>query len=101
MYWRRFAISSIPLDDAKAFENWIMTRWREKDHLLEHFYSTGKFPPTQDDTLGKGQLNNGYIETEVKLKSTAEIAQIFMVFLTLALIANVFTKLYEMVFKVG
>jgi hypothetical protein len=44
MFWRRFKISSIPLEDPKAFDIWLRNRWTEKDHYLEHFSRTGKFP---------------------------------------------------------
>ena len=33
MYWRRFRINTIPLDDPKKFELWLRLRWREKDKL--------------------------------------------------------------------
>jgi len=53
MYWRRFAMSSIPLTDAKEFEQWLLDRWREKDSLLEQWYDTGRFLPTLDPPIPK------------------------------------------------
>ncbi|KAF2668933.1 acyltransferase-like protein [Microthyrium microscopicum] len=44
MHWRRFAVSSIPVHDEKAFDNWLHERWVEKDTLLEHFTEHGQFP---------------------------------------------------------
>jgi hypothetical protein len=44
MYWRRFKISDIPIDNDEAFERWLKNRWTEKDYLLEHFYRHGSFP---------------------------------------------------------
>jgi len=103
MYWRRFAVSSIPLDDPKAFEAWLMDRWREKDALLEHFYETGLFPaaPAESESQSKskeqhddGQASfTGYIDTSVRLARWSEVGQIFVVLATVALIANVVTKL--------
>jgi lysocardiolipin and lysophospholipid acyltransferase len=44
MHWRRFELSSIPINDTAAFDAWLLARWREKDVLLEHYTRTGGFP---------------------------------------------------------
>ncbi|THY47349.1 acyltransferase-domain-containing protein [Aureobasidium pullulans] len=44
MYWRRYKISEIPIDNDEAFGRWLKNRWTEKDYLLEHFYRHGSFP---------------------------------------------------------
>ncbi|KAF1814547.1 acyltransferase-domain-containing protein, partial [Eremomyces bilateralis CBS 781.70] len=44
MYWRRFRITTIPVDDSTAFDIWLRNRWREKDYLLEHFQKFNQFP---------------------------------------------------------
>jgi len=113
MYWRRFAVSSIPLDDPKAFEAWLMDRWREKDALLELFYETGLFPAapakstseseskskSESESKSKEQHDDGpasftgYIETSVRLARWSEVGQIFVVLATVGLIANIITKL--------
>ena len=92
MFWRRFAVSSIPFTDPKAFETWVLDRWKEKDALLEQFYDTGRFPADHAAKDGEG----GYIETEVRLKTWLEVGQIFVVLGALALVCNVLTKLWEM-----
>ncbi len=92
MYWRRFAISSIPLRDTKAFETWLLDRWKEKDALLEQFYDTGRFPADGSSKDVKG----GYIETEVKLRNWLEVGQIFVVLGAMAMVANVLAKLWDM-----
>ena len=92
MYWRRFVVSSIPLKDAKAFESWLLNRWKEKDALLEGFYDTGRFPA--DSSTSGGDVE--YIETEVKLRSWLEVGQIFVVLGAMAMVANVLAKLWEM-----
>ena len=89
MYWRRFKVDDIPLDDIKTFEAWLRTRWDEKDRLLEHFMQTGKFPSddgagmtakeqvqTKDTYLGPG--GHHYIETSVKNRSPFEFILIFV-----------------------
>ena len=88
MYWRRFAVSSIPIKDPKQFEQWVLDRWKEKDGLLEQYYDTGRFPA--DGPGGE------YIETEVQLQHWIEVGQIFVVLAALAMVANVFAKLWEM-----
>ncbi|MCJ1308070.1 hypothetical protein MMC25_001721 [Agyrium rufum] len=79
MYWRRFAISSIPVDDPNAFELWLRTRWMEKDALLERFLKTGRFPANDGyEQLPGGRDKKGaYIETEVKPFNWYEFLQIF------------------------
>lgn len=80
MYWRRFPISSIPLDNAKNFETWLRARWAEKDELLEGYLRTGRFPADcgidimRDGTNRKG---SGYIETEIKPNRWYEFLQVF------------------------
>jgi lysocardiolipin and lysophospholipid acyltransferase len=94
MYWRRFAVSSIPLDDAKEFEAWLRKRWDEKDQLLEAFNRTGRFPA---DDSATAENTKGYIDTEVRLRNWYEIGQIFVVLATIALVANVIIKFFGVI----
>ena len=80
MYWRRFPISSIPLDDNRAFEHWLRARWTEKDNLIEYYYQHGNFPA--DMGVDKGPDGNtrrgaGFIETQVRPAHWYEFLQIF------------------------
>ncbi|KIV85305.1 hypothetical protein PV11_01012 [Exophiala sideris] len=93
MYWRRFAVSSIPLSDQTHFEQWLLERWREKDELLEQWYNTGRFPAdVESATPGKGISKEGFIETEMTLNNWMEIGQIFVVLASAALMVNVALK---------
>lgn len=95
MYWRRFAISEIPLDDQKEFEAWLTERWAEKDQLLEHFAETGKFP--EDDENEKDAVetatNRPCIETEVRLGHWIEVGQVFVVLGIVALLSRQISNL--------
>ncbi|KAI9884623.1 MAG: NADH kinase pos5 [Watsoniomyces obsoletus] len=93
MYWRRFAMSSIPLDDANAFDRWIRERWIEKDHLMEHYMQTGRFP-ADDERAGtpatgeKAETKTpDYIETEVRQGHWWEIGQLYVVLGAFGLVA--------------
>ena len=102
MYWRRFPISEIPLDDSKAFEEWLFRRWREKDELLEQYYNTGRFPAddmqkSDGEHGGDAAVGAGYIETEVRLAHWYEIGQIFVVLAAFAMVANIFAKMWNFV----
>lgn len=68
MYWRRFAVSSIPLKDPADTEQWLRDRWREKDDLLEQYVSTGRFPSNHgvDTKDGAVEATPKYFETEVR-----------------------------------
>jgi 1-acyl-sn-glycerol-3-phosphate acyltransferase len=68
MYWRCFKISSIPIDDPNAFDQWLRAHWTAKDKLLEGFVRTGRFP---------ADAETGIIETEVKAVRWYEFMQIF------------------------
>ena len=109
MYWRRFAVSKIPIDDPKAFEKWVNKVWLEKEALLEHFKENGRFPAdegeerTEDDADGgeigstKGDLKGtGFIEVEVRLGHPLELAQIFVVLGAYALVANILAKFWTL-----
>ena len=80
MYWRRFAVSTIPINDAKAFEHWLRSRWHEKDMLINEYLRTGRFPADDGiDKLPDGSVRRGagHIETEIKAFKWYEFLQIF------------------------
>ena len=83
MYFRRFKISDIPIDNDKQFEVWLRNRWREKDYLLEHFVQYNRFPEDhnwiikQKDMQKKGPLPAKFIETQIKSNSLEEFLSIF------------------------
>ena len=105
MYWRRFPVSSIPVDDSKEFEEWVLQRWREKDDLLEYYSQHGRFPPSptnlseaagaSKETTGRKDL--GHLVTEVKLAQWFEVGQIFVVIAAIGLVLNVLSKFWRLV----
>ncbi|KAI4257916.1 MAG: hypothetical protein LQ352_001422 [Teloschistes flavicans] len=93
MYWRRFDIWSIPVDNDKAFDSWLRARWIEKDQLLDHYQKTGRFPADTGVSKlpsGKKQRGAGYIETEIKPNKWYEYLQIFAPVGLLALVLYMF-----------
>ncbi|RDW84685.1 putative 1-acyl-sn-glycerol-3-phosphate acyltransferase gamma [Coleophoma cylindrospora] len=102
MYWRRFAVADIPLQDHDAFEIWLRERWYEKDDLMEQFLTTGRFPANEvaagdEEAVPKGVLNGGFIETEVKPAHWWEIGNVFVVLGAWALVANIAAKFWNLV----
>ena len=103
-------MSSIPVSDTKAFEAWILQRWQEKEHLLEGYLQTGRFPadegvgyshpavPKADEkgqeviTITETPQGAGFIETEVRLANWYEIADIFVVLAVIAMAVNFVEK---------
>lgn len=65
MHWRRFKVSSIPLDTLDDFHAWLIERWNEKEVLLEEHARTGRFPSSIDS-----------VTTEVRLDRWWEILQL-------------------------
>jgi Acyltransferase C-terminus len=103
-YWRRFAISDIPLNDQKEFEIWLNKRWAEKDQLLEQFAETGRFPPCEWLPISNGDVQEGgdtaiadtsYIETEVRLAHWTDVGRIFMVLFFLAVLIQRVPRLWD------
>lgn len=90
MYWRRFAVSSIPIDNPAAFEVWLLNRWYEKDNLLEYFHRNGRFPADTGaervKSTGEIRRGAGYIESEIKSFRWYEFIQIFAPMGLLALV---------------
>ena len=108
MYWRRIAVSSIPISDPQKFDLWLRNQWQEKEELLEYFAQNGRFPAdgghgserepsingNSDAQVLKGA---GFIETEVKLAHWYEAGQIFVVLAAFALVFNVLAKFWNLV----
>lgn len=108
MYWRRFAVSTLPIDDPRKFEAWLVDQWRIKDALLEQYVQNGRFPADdghnseEEPTInGKNKTKiakgAGFIETEVKLAQWYEIGQIFVVLAAFALLFNIGAKMWNLV----
>lgn len=99
MYWRRFAIQDIPLDDNEKFEVWLRERWYEKDALIEQYVTTGRFPGCKAATNGTGTdgAQGEFIESYVKLRQWYEIGNIFVVLAAAALVANWVARVWNLV----
>lgn len=109
MYWRRFAVSELPIDDPERFEAWLVEQWRIKDGLLEQYVQNGRFPADEGHDFKKEPATNGhtgtkvlkgagFIETEVKLEHWYEIGQIFVVLAAFGLLFNIGAKMWNLVF---
>jgi hypothetical protein len=97
MYWRRFAVSDIPVDDAEKFGAWVTARWQEKEQLLEQYFRTGLFPADEASVPATGTSKAGYVDTQVKLRSWYEVGQLFVVPAAVALLVDVIWKLARMI----
>lgn len=103
-------MSTLPIDDPKKFDAWLIQQWRIKDDLLEQFVQNGRFPadegyePITDPPFANGATNPvftkgpGFIETEVQLTHWYEMGQIFVVLAAFALLFNVGAKIWNLVF---
>lgn len=99
MYWRRFAVKDIPLDDHEKFDLWLRERWYEKDVFIEQYLTTGRFPGIVLATNGatNGVVKEEFIETEVKLAHWWEVGNIFIVLATIGLIFNILARIWTAV----
>ncbi|KAI5783528.1 acyltransferase-domain-containing protein [Geopyxis carbonaria] len=97
MYWRRFSVKSIPIDDATKFDLWLRERWIEKDRLLEYYIVNGVFPAEVDshqEPTGLQVEQTSVIETEVKLASRFEIIEIFSILVFVS--PSIFTSFHHL-----
>ena len=93
MYWRRFRVSDIPLNNEKSFDSWLRARWVEKDAYIEYFYRTGNFPSDVGTTLmrdGSRRKGAGYITTTIKATQWHEFLQVFIPIGILSLVLYTF-----------
>lgn len=93
MYWRRFAVKDIPLHSEKAFDLWLIARWREKDLLMEHYLQFGKFPADNRATRyksGKVLRGCGHMEVPIQASRWYEFLQIFAPMGILAMVLFIF-----------
>lgn len=93
MYWRRFALKDIPIDNEKAFELWLIARWREKDLLIENYLIHGHFPAdTGVSKTSQGQIKRGAGRLTVDVRSSHwyEFLQIFAPMGILAMVLYIF-----------
>ena len=93
IYWRRFPISDIPLNNPETFSKWLTARWREKDYLLEMWHRNGQFPADVGaEKLANGTVRRGcgHISSQVRPAQWYEFLQIFAPMGVLALVLSVF-----------
>lgn len=58
-------------EEKKVFGDWLLSRWRLKDELLEHFYQTGSFS-------GASGVSSSSATLPVQLSSQADYANLFL-----------------------
>lgn len=102
MHWRRYTISSLPLDDKDAMYDWVLQRWREKDELMEQFIRTGKFPADAEAVEIEGgptekEWKTPYINTEVKPRAFYEFLQMFAPVAAMALVGRILVQIFDLV----
>lgn len=106
MYWRRFKIADMPLEDKDAMYEWILQRWREKDDLIDHFVEHGKFPGDKEAVFIEGgpqekEWKTAYINTEVKPRMTFEFLQMFAPVTVVMLVARILVQILDLVLGKG
>ena len=97
----------MPLNDPQKFELWLRQRWLEKEELLASYVQNGRFPADDghdsdgasgiDGSIGSQVIQGaGCIETGIRLAHWYEIGRIFVVLVSLALIANILAKIWNL-----
>lgn len=97
MYWRRFAIKDIPLDNPEEFDLWIREKWYEKDAFMEEYITNGRFPASAEATSETDADHDGYIETEVKLAHWWEVGGMVIVLAAFVLVFKLTARVWSWV----
>lgn len=97
MYWRRFALKDMPLDNQDKFDLWLRERWYEKDAFMEEYAVSGRFPASAEATSETKGDHDGYIETEVKLASWLDMSLLVFVWAGLAFEIYALRKIWSWV----
>ena len=103
MHWRRYRIKDLPMDDADAFHEWVMDRWREKDNMIEVFLKDGKFPADVEGVQIEGApkekgFRSAYINTEVMPRSPIEFLAMFGPVVGAAVGGMIMVKIFDLIF---
>jgi len=109
LYWRRFRVADIPTHDEKAFAEWLLARFREKDALLQYFVENQRFPADNGESFdqradgGKGKTvkGAGWIETEVRTAKWWEWLQVFVPLAAAVLVLNVVRRFAALVLRIA
>jgi hypothetical protein len=72
MYWRRFRIADLPLDDQDKFEAWLRGQWVIKDALMEQYLTTGRFPANEG-------AKSDFVNAQIKTERPWEILEVFRI----------------------
>lgn len=94
LYWRRFRVADIPLDDQDKFDLWLREEWYKKDALMEQYLTTGRFP-----AMAGGAADCDFVQTEVKTRHPWEILQVFTVVGLCGLVWNNVRKAWQVAAK--
>lgn len=87
IYIRRYRIRDIPKESSEAFSSWLYERWVEKDHMMSHFYSQGRFP---------GERVKECVQVPVRLNnSITELLQIWLFLLPYIPLLRMLSMLYN------
>ena len=89
LYWRRFRVADIPLDDQDKFDLWLREEWYKKDALMEQYVTTGRFP-----AMAGGTADFDFVQTEVKTRHPW-ILQLFTVVGLCGLVWNNVRKAWQ------
>ncbi|GAB7362372.1 hypothetical protein MBLNU230_g2697t1 [Neophaeotheca triangularis] len=100
LHFRRFHISTIPLDNPTEMNDWLLARWREKDALMEAFMRTGRFPSDKSAVSIEGgpedEFKTAYINTEVRPRGVLEFLQVFMPVAAVTLVGRIAVQIIDM-----
>lgn len=87
MHIRAFNVADIPLDDEEAFNQWLYGVWKEKDDLMEKYYTDGTFasdPELNQIVVGRFNINPVPVLVTSFLPASVILSLAFLIYLIYA-----------------
>jgi Acyltransferase C-terminus len=97
-------MSSIPIDDPEAFEQWVMKVWQEKEELLDYCAKHRHFPAEKEAVAESSftpkdapkEFNPAILNTVVQLKSIFELWHLFSIPVITGILASLLARCWNL-----
>lgn len=65
-------------EERKAFDDWLLKRWRQKDEQMNRFYKDGDFVEGEHNHGQASGKSKRFVEIPLKLKGPKDFADMFL-----------------------
>jgi lysocardiolipin and lysophospholipid acyltransferase len=65
-------------EEKKAFDDWLLKRWRQKDEQMNRFYEVGDFVEGEHQRGQATKRSNRYVEIPLELRTLKDFVDMFL-----------------------